>query len=136
MFEISEAEIVSRLQFDNPWWQSNEPTDVQYEAMPRRKYFKPFLQSVVDRSVRHAVVLMGPRRVGKTVMIYHAIAALLSEGVSGKDILYLSLETPLYTGLALEKMLKLFTDLLKADRKQKLYIFSMKSNICETGKST
>lgn len=123
MFEISEAEIVSRLQFDNPWWQSNDSKEIQYEAMPRRKYFDPFLQTVIDRSVRRAVVLMGPRRVGKTVMIYHSIAALLSHGIDGKDILYLSLETPLYTGLALERILKLFTGLFKIDRKKKLYIF-------------
>jgi predicted AAA+ superfamily ATPase len=123
MFEISEAEIVGRLQFDNPWWQSNDPREVQYQAMPRRKYFKPFLKAATDRSVRRAVVLMGPRRVGKTVMIYHAIESLLSTGTDGKNILYLSLETPLYTGLALEGILKLFTNLFKIGRKKQLYVF-------------
>jgi predicted AAA+ superfamily ATPase len=91
--------------------------------MPRRKYFNPFLKAVTDRSVRRAVVLMGPRRVGKTVMIYHAIESLLSTGIDGKNILYLSLETPLYTGLALEGILKLFTNLFKIDRKKQLYVF-------------
>jgi predicted AAA+ superfamily ATPase len=123
MFEISEVEIVARLKFDNPWWQSADPKDVQYQEMPRRKYFAPFLHAVIDRSVKRAVVLMGPRRVGKTVMIYHVIEALLSKKIAGKHILYLSLETPLYTGLALERILKLYTNLFKIDRKKELYIF-------------
>lgn len=123
MFEISEKEIVSRLQFDNPWWASDDISEMQYLAMPRRKYFQPFLRAVQDRSVRRAVVLMGPRRVGKTVMVFHTIAELLSNGISGKKILYLSLETPLYTGLALEKILSLFKDLFKIDNKDELFIF-------------
>ncbi|MDI3292549.1 ATP-binding protein [Janthinobacterium tructae] len=123
MFEISEKEVVGRLQFDNSWWELDDKNDVQYSSMPRRKYFQPFLKAVTDRSVRRAVVLMGPRRVGKTVMIYHTIQSLLTSGVNGKNILYLSLETPLYTGLALEKILKLYMDLFNIDRKEKLYIF-------------
>jgi predicted AAA+ superfamily ATPase len=123
MFEISEKEIVSRLQFDNPWWESSDVEEVEYSGMPRRKYFTPFYRAVTDRSVRRAVVLMGPRRVGKTVMVFHTIAELLSSGIAGRKILYLSLETPLYTGLALEKILKLFTGLFSISNKEQLFIF-------------
>lgn len=123
MFEISEAEILARLQFDNPWWDSNDSSGYQYSNMPRRKYFAPFVNAVTDRSVRRAVVLMGPRRVGKTVMVYHTIAELLERGTAGRHILYLSLETPLYTGLALEKILKLFTSMFDLPATQALFIF-------------
>ncbi|MFJ3482617.1 ATP-binding protein [Pseudomonas sp. NPDC090202] len=122
MFEISEQEILGRLKFDNPWWEENEQP-ISYAAMPRRKYFAPFLRSVKDRSVRRAVVLMGPRRVGKTVMIYHAIDELIREGVPSKNVLYLSLETPLYTGLRLEKILSMFMSLFDIGRTDKLFIF-------------
>ena len=70
MIEIAKSDIVARLKFDNPWWDSSEK--IQYEDKPRRKYFASFFEVVKDKSVRRAVVLMGPRRVGKTVMVYQA----------------------------------------------------------------
>ncbi|RQR45613.1 ATP-binding protein [Burkholderia sp. Bp9015] len=123
MFEISEEEILGRLKFDNPWWDDEAPEHVAYSKMPRRKYFAPFLRAVTDRSIQRAVVLMGPRRVGKTVMVYHAIEALLQSGVAGKDILYLSLETPLYTGLRLDKIVQMYTNLLGLTKNSQVYIF-------------
>ncbi|SFI58393.1 AAA family ATPase [Nitrosomonas sp. Nm34] len=55
------------------------------------------------QEVNRSVVLLGPRRFGKTILIYPAIQDLLDiYGVSGRDILYVSLEIPLYTGLMLE----------------------------------
>lgn len=123
MFEISEHEILGRLKFDNPWWEDSDPDHVAYAGMQRRKYFDPFLRSVTDRSVRRAVVLMGPRRVGKTVMVFHAISALLKSGVAARNILYLSLETPLYTGLRLEGIVNMYTNLFGLGRHDQLYIF-------------
>ncbi|WP_176050467.1 ATP-binding protein [Burkholderia sp. BCC1644] len=123
MFEISEEEILGRLKFDNPWWEDEAPDHVAYAKMPRRKYFAPFLRAVTDRSIQRAVVLMGPRRVGKTVMVYHAIEALLKSGVEAKNILYLSLETPLYTGLRLDKIVQLYTGLLGLTKNSQVFIF-------------
>jgi hypothetical protein len=53
---------------------------------------------------------MGPRRVGKTVLIHHAVQKLLEEGVEPRKILYVSVDHPLYNGLALEEMLRLFEE--------------------------
>jgi uncharacterized protein len=66
---------------------------------------------------------MGPRRVGKTVMIYHAIEALLKSGVAARNILYISLETPLYTGLRLDKIVQMYANLFGLGRNNQLYIF-------------
>jgi len=60
--------------------------------------------------VRRAVVLIGPRRVGKTAMLKHLVKRLLDEGVAGTAILYASLDTPLYSGRSLESMVRLFMD--------------------------
>lgn len=123
MLEIAKSDILARLRFDNPWWSASEPGSVQFEQMPRRKYFPSFLEAVRDRSVQRAVVLMGPRRVGKTVMIYHAVRALLNDGVGPEAILYLSLETPLYTGLSLERLLNYFLELFGHKRDKQLFVF-------------
>ncbi len=66
---------------------------------------------------------MGPRRVGKTVMVYHSIQELLNGGEDSKKIIYLSLETPIYTGLSLEKILNLFHSIFNHEKDGELFIF-------------
>lgn len=123
MLEIAKKDIVARMAFDNPWWEGGKHGKVAFEDSPRRKYFESFLRTLTDKSVRRAVVLMGPRRVGKTVMIYQSIRALIDQGVDTKSILYLSLETPIYTGLALEQLLGHFQALFEHKRESSLYVF-------------
>lgn len=123
MLEIAKEDIISRLQFDNPWWETGRTGKIVYEDAPRRKYFETFSQRILDTSVRRAIVLMGPRRVGKTVMVYHSIRLLLDAGIDAKCILYVSLETPIYTGLPLERLVSYFQELLNHDRNSELFIF-------------
>jgi len=96
---------------------------VPYQDSPRRGYFLEFQNAVTDTSVRRALVLMGPRRVGKTVMVYQSIRALLDAGVEGARILYLSLETPVFTGLPLEKLLNYFREMHGHGRTAPLYLY-------------
>ena len=123
MLEIAKEDIVGRLLFDNPWWEAGFDGRIRYQEMPRRKYFQSFFAAVQDKSVNRAVVLMGPRRVGKTVMVMHAIRELLDSGVNANCIIYVSLETPIYTGLSLDKILRLFQDKFKHGRSASLYVF-------------
>ncbi len=123
MLIVSDNEIKARLEFDNPWWVKGEGIDKILSNYPRRSYFSQFEKLVFDKSVNRAVILMGPRRVGKTVMIQHTIQGLLDKGIDSKSILYLSIETPIYTGLSLEKLVILFQELHKHTRKDALYIF-------------
>lgn len=123
MKDISEQEILTRLAFDNPWWGVIASIDRQYRAWPKRDYLAPFYKLVTDLTVRRAVVLMGPRRVGKTVMVFHTIQMLLKSGVPAKNILYISLETPIYFGLSLERIIRLFQHHHAHERGAKLYVF-------------
>ena len=50
MLEISKKDIVARLQFDNPWWEQGCAGTIEYENTPRRKYFEPFYQGILDVS--------------------------------------------------------------------------------------
>ena len=60
---------------------------------------------VSNTRVRRSIILMGPRRVGKTVMIYHTIQLLIEEGVNPKNIIYVSVDTPIYNGIQLEELM-------------------------------
>ena len=123
MFEVSKNEIVDRLKFDNPWWEESSQTPVPFHDKPRRRYFPQLYAAISNKDVRRAVVLMGPRRVGKTVIVYQVINKLISEGVDRSRILYLSLETPIYTGLSLEQLLGYFVEIFQHGRGDGLYVF-------------
>jgi uncharacterized protein len=122
MLQVSEKEIKNRLIFDNPWW-DEEKIDERFDNLPRRAYFESFFELMADKSINRALILMGPRRVGKTVMVYHAIQRLINEDLKATQILYVSIETPVYTGLSLEKLLNLFNELHTHGRKDNLVIF-------------
>ena len=78
---------------------------------------------------------MGPRRVGKTVIIHHAIQALLSEETDPKSICYLSVDNPIYNMLTLENFLHAYAHTSGVDiDKQQLYVFFDEFNICEIGR--
>jgi uncharacterized protein len=123
MLEIAKADILARLAFDNPWWGEGREGKIAYQDSPRRKYFDVFLRGITDRRLHRATVLMGPRRVGKTVMVYHAVRALLDAEVPSCNIMYLSLETPIFTGLSLEKLLGLFQERFMHARDAALTVF-------------
>ena len=121
MLEVTETEIKNRLAFDNPWW-SEGAVDKRFRDWPRRAYFDGFYRYVSERRPHRAVVLMGPRRVGKTVMLIQAIQALIESGVAPKTIAYVSVDTPTYTGLSLDRLLKLFMASHEHDRSTALYV--------------
>lgn len=122
MLQVSEKEVKNRLWFDNSWWEEGEKIEERFAKLPRRAYFGRFYSLLSERSINRAIILMGPRRVGKTVMVYHAIDRLLGEQ-DAKGILYLSLETPIYTGMSLEKILNLFLSEFGHTRNSNLTIF-------------
>lgn len=123
MLEIAKKDIVARLKFDNPWWDTGANSSIAFQNTPRRKYFKEFQRTISDKTVLRAIILMGPRRIGKTVMVYHSIRALLDASVNANNILYISLETPIYTGLTLEGILSYFQELFAHKRTTELYVF-------------
>ena len=72
LFKIIEAQVLDRIRFENPWWVDGQIDDY-YRSMKQRLYYKKFFPLIQGEGIKRAVVLMGPRRVGKTVMIFHAI---------------------------------------------------------------
>ena len=103
---ISENLIIDRLKFENPWWTSGE-VEEDYAEKKRRLYFDLFQPLVEETDVRRAVVLMGPRRVGKTVMMHHSIGKLLENGTSRLKICFINIENPIYNNIGLERLFTL-----------------------------
>ena len=103
---IPQELVLDRLRFENPWWISGD-IDEDYNQLPRRKYFELFLPLVEETEVRRAVVLMGPRRVGKTVMMYHTVKALLNGGTDKQHIAFIGIDNPIYLNVGLEQLFAL-----------------------------
>ncbi len=112
MLKIDPAEIRRRLGIDNPWWSDTyaRPLEGRYE---RRAYFDSFKALALDLSIQRATVLLGPRRVGKTVMVKQLISDALDAGFDSDKVLYASIDTPIYFGMSLEQILGLFPEATK-----------------------
>ncbi|MEM6846364.1 MAG: ATP-binding protein [Bacteroidota bacterium] len=90
--------------------------------MKAREYFQLLYPLITEKSVKRALVLMGPRRVGKTVILYHTIEKLIEDGVAASNICYFSIETPLYNGIFLEELVNLYLKLQLKNTKELYYI--------------
>lgn len=123
MLQVTENEIKNRLRFDNPWWERPEDLDLLLEGLRQRAYLDPFHNLVTNREVNRAVVLMGPRRVGKTVILRQSIRRLLDAGTPPTSIFFVSLDNPVYTGMPLAKLLSFFQELHSHDRFADIHVF-------------
>ncbi|GAB5551568.1 MAG: ATP-binding protein [Saprospiraceae bacterium] len=103
LFSITEDQILDRIKFENPWW-INGKIDEFYSSMKRRLYYPMFFSLIQNNTIKRAAVLMGPRRVGKTVMIFHTVQGLINSGVDPRKIFYLSVETPIFNGIGIEAL--------------------------------
>jgi len=125
MLQPTDEEIKTRLRITNEWWGPEDKRGIlaSTRKLPKRAYFPTFVAQVKNPSVQRAIVLLGPRRVGKTVMLRQAIPSLIDDGIDPKTILYASLETPIYIGLGLEKIFTLFCDIHRHKLTASLFVF-------------
>ncbi len=120
---LLEKQIIGRLNVDNPWWTEGRIPDF-YVSMTPRLYLNIFYPLVRATDLRRALILMGPRRVGKTVMMYHTIQRLIEDGVPAQNIIYISVETPIYNKIYLEHLYQLACQILnKRPTQDRMYVF-------------
>lgn len=119
---IPTEKIIERLRYENPWWVTKQIPQT-YGSMAKRLYFDLFFPYVKEKNIRRAVVLMGPRRVGKTVMLFHSIDELLNEGVNPHQLFFIGIDNPIYIHLSLEDILNLCKNSLSLSNLNNCYIF-------------
>lgn len=119
---IPTEKIVERLRYENPWWVSKQIPEL-YSSMSKRLYFDLFYPFVKEINVRRALVLMGPRRVGKTVMLFHSIHQLLEEKVNPHQLFFIGIDNPIYVQMGLEDILTLCKNALNLSHLKGCYVF-------------
>lgn len=101
---IPMEKVLRLLRSENPWWAPPHRIGSRHEEMRPRAYLAPLLELMNAAAGRRSVVLMGPRRVGKTVLIRHLIRALLERGAAPTRLHAISVDHPLYLGLGIEEL--------------------------------
>lgn len=82
-----DMDIIFRLMIrQNPWWANGA---VPHANLPKRNIFDKIHAHLHDRFV---LSITGPRRVGKTTLLYQLINELLKNGVKETHIFYLSFD--------------------------------------------
>jgi len=109
--------------------------DSQVLALRPRAYLHPVQKLLLEPEPRRAVVLLGSRRVGKTILIQHIIADLLERGVEPTRIAYVEMDHPLLHGQTLGALIELIEGATPSGRVCAI-CFSTKSNPTRTGRST
>lgn len=105
MKDVSNQQVAEHLKRLNPWWQG-VGMDEATAALRPRAYLDPVRQLLLEPNLRRAVVLLGPRRVGKTILIRHLIADLLERGVSAQRVVYVEMDHPLLHGQSLDTLIR------------------------------
>jgi len=119
---IPTAKLIERLHNENPWWLSGQAPK-NYREMAKRPYFNLFYPLVKNTDVRRTVLLMGARRVGKTVMIFHAIQQLIGEKIPPQKIFFIGIDNPIYANMGLEDILLLAKEAVQLEQMEGCYVF-------------
>jgi len=85
-----EKSLDTHLATINPWWLTDRVDNAKEKI--QREGFEDILQ---DMELDRIIQIVGPRRAGKTTILYLIIDHLLSRDVPSRNILYLSLDDPL-----------------------------------------
>lgn len=123
MLNFPEEQILKRILIDNPWWSTGEIFS-DFDNMIPRMFLRPFMELVTNLPKGRSVILLGPRRVGKTVMMFHTIKNLIASGVEPRKVLYITVDAPLFSGMTLEEMVDCMLKASKSDGEgEGYYIF-------------
>jgi predicted AAA+ superfamily ATPase len=108
---LQPEDVLRVLHGFNPWW-THRPVSIPsfhrlaYDACSRYLF---------DESIRRGILLAGPRRVGKTTVLYQLAERLLVRGVDPRSILYLSLDHPVLKLLTISRILQEYHDQVRPE---------------------
>jgi predicted AAA+ superfamily ATPase len=101
---VDAARLLAQMTGYNPWW-----TGTVRKVPPfHRVAFNKCFQRLLDERSRRAVLLSGPRRVGKSTILLQIAHELMKRGVSPTSVLYLSLDDNLLKLATLPELLTLY----------------------------
>ncbi|MEO5338584.1 MAG: AAA family ATPase [Magnetospirillum sp. WYHS-4] len=123
MHIISDNDLFQRLVFENPWWDLKPDTRIEFRASTQRIFFPSFFNRMMGAGAGDILVLTGPLRGGKTVMLRQTVARLIEGGVKPTHVFYASLTTPSLAGADLAVLFEMFLRRYRHGPEAELYVF-------------
>lgn len=121
---IPEDELVEELRGMNPWWYGNMLPDELSQF--RRTAWQEVREWITDPPFNMAVLILGPRRVGKSTLMQQQIGQLLKDGVNPKKILYADFEEPILKLAGFRRVIKAWKEICSpAEGKEYLFLDEM-----------
>ncbi len=118
--KIPKEELIAILAQFNPWWRGERIPDIPHW---RRGAFKELMQWIEAPPAHRAIMLSGPRQVGKTTLLIQAIQQLIDSGVPPANILYATFDHPICKLAGLNAVLQAWRELEpKADGPEYLFL--------------
>ncbi|MCK5536266.1 MAG: ATP-binding protein [Bacteroidales bacterium] len=97
--------VAQRIDFENSWWKTGDVGQV-YSDRKKRSFF-PLFYKKLSFEIKKSIVLFGAKRVGKTTFIYQTIQELINNGFKKQNIVYFSLENPIYYRYKLNEIIEI-----------------------------
>lgn len=113
------SEIVNVLHGFNPWWSGRSYVVPDF----RRLVFETCRSYLADSSLRRAILLSGPRRVGKTTILTQIAASFIQQGTEPKAIFYISLDHPLIKLLSVRQILDIYHESIHPLGQESILLF-------------
>lgn len=110
---IEKSEIIDILQGFNPWWQGNAPHTPTF----RRTAYAECREFLCHPTLKRAVLLSGPRRVGKTTILQQLAQGLIAEGRAPSAVCFLSLDHPILKLAGLPAVLRTYHEIVSSQDK-------------------
>lgn len=108
-----ETSLLDVLRGFNPWWERKSPIVPEF----RRTAFDECRRYLGHPTLARAILLSGPRRVGKTTVLIQIVDDAIKAGREPKSILYASMDHPMLKHVSLRKILSLYhRDIFPEDR--------------------
>ncbi len=88
--------------------------------------FNRKLELPANLSIKRAITVIGPRRAGKSYLLFHTIQKLLDKGIDKSNILYINFEDFTFENAAsseLVKILDVYFDIYPSKRNEKTWLF-------------
>lgn len=106
--KIPKEELISILSQFNPWWKREKIPDLPEW---HRGAFNELMDWIKAPPAHRAILLSGPRQVGKTTLLLQAIQKLIDSGVPPGNILYATFDHPICKLTGLDTVLEAWREM-------------------------
>ena len=116
------ANAAGVLATQNPW-QSVGTVPAEFAPRFRRPLAGALTHEVLEGSLRRYELILGPRRVGKTTVMYQVVASLLERGVPASRLWWMRLDHPILMTHSVGELVQALVERHRPTASDPLYLF-------------